>query len=68
MTKFRLSLDQASNVLKNANCRNNSTIAKVVKSLQGGSNGNTPDHLKGHGDVSWDKYSSATEMMQFSHK
>ena len=35
---------------------NNSTIAKVVKSLQGGSNGNTPDHLKGHGSVSWDKY------------
>jgi hypothetical protein len=61
MKNFRLSLDEASKVLRNADCHNdNSTISKVVMSLQGGINDKQQDHLKGHGDVSWDKYSAAT--------
>lgn len=67
MQKFRLSLDQASNVLRNADCNGNSTISKVVKSLKGGLNVDVRDHLKGHGDVSWDKY-SGTELQEFSQK
>lgn len=68
MQKFRLSLDQASEVLRNADCNGNSTIAKVVKSLQGGANPPNQDHLKAHGDVSWDKFSAVEQQSLLSQR
>lgn len=68
MQKFRLSLDQASDVLRKADCNGNSTIGKVVKSLQGGLRFQNQDHLKGHGDVSWDKNSAVEQQSLLSQK
>lgn len=62
---FRLSLDETAKLLGSSNCSlGNSTLDKCLSSMRGGGHGKpTHSHLKAHGDVSWDKYSSVTNML-----
>lgn len=66
--QFRLSLDETAKLLGSSNCSlGNSTLDKCLSSMRGGGHGkptNSPtNHLKAHGDVSWDKYSSVTNIL-----
>lgn len=58
---YRMSLEETAKVLQSANCHTgNQALDNCMLSLRGGNQKTVRDHLKAHGDVSWDKYSAAT--------
>ena len=59
---YRMSLEETAKILQSADCHTgNQALDNCLLSLRGGNNHKTAhNHLKAHGDVSWDKYSSAT--------
>ena len=61
MKNFRMSVEQTKEFLNATKGQGgNSTLEKVASGLYGGRRHHPLNHLKAHGDVSWDKYSAVT--------